>query len=487
MSSQDILKDIVRLEEEISSMKAKNRSAIFLREKELNELGYIDSFKGITLYSDRIEGDGRVISLGSNVDANISESGSISYTTETKGGGSRPTLTRITAGALVAGPVGAIIGATAQKQKKTKTITHQHDDRTATITISSKDGNISRTWNGDAAAGRSFATKIMNSVADYPKNKKFLESERKRIQGEIENIKKDSGIAEKEKELNGLLSQVPDKDRKNFEKANDSIKIALAAGIISIFTCFIPYLGVIAPIVAIFFAFKMKKIGVKGKKIIAALILGAIFLILSVIFTVVFTATYDPGSYSSKKTTDDSSEPQESSSIEIEDFSGKGALPAYNKLKNDGFNVKFVFDRTNNGGFSDEDFQSFVISSFNSSQYSEMPFVITRQESYGKDVTLYIDYLDVVNSNNKQIQRESNLESRLSIVSAMSACDLYGQAHYKNFKLHGVLGKIAEYASDDNTWFLKYYVDANGYSNKNMECYVSGTTNSPAVTKFVIY
>lgn len=83
--------------------------------------------------------------------------------------------------------------------------------------------------------------------------------------------------------------------------------------------------------------------------------------------------------------------------------------------------------------------------------------------------------------------REEALESKLGVIEAMTACEQYGKQNYRNFKMHSVLGKIAEYASDDDTWFLKYKVDADGYEQLTMECYVTGTSDSPIVKQFTVY
>ena len=172
----------------------------------------------------------------------------------------------------------------------------------------------------------------------------------------------------------------------------------------------------------------------------------------------------------------------------VSDYTGKDARQAYDELTHEGYSVRFAFDRNNNGGFSDSDFQDFVKNdSFGSASYAEMPFTVTNQVNSEHVVTLFVEYTDVYVEKNAQAAREKRLEEKLSIVSAMTACEQYGKSHYKNFKIHSIMGRIAERASDDNTWFLKYYVDYDGYKNKNMECYVSGTTSSPSVTKFSVY
>lgn len=171
----------------------------------------------------------------------------------------------------------------------------------------------------------------------------------------------------------------------------------------------------------------------------------------------------------------------------LKDYVGQDVKTAYEELTNSDYSIKFVFDRKNNGGFSEEDFQNYVINDMQADYYEENPYTVTKQESKDKNVTLYIEYSSVVVAEKAQKEKEEKLEEKLGIVNAMTACQQYGERNYKNFKMHSIIGKIAEYASDDNTWFLKYYVDANGYKNLNMECYVTGTNDNPQISGFTIY
>lgn len=83
--------------------------------------------------------------------------------------------------------------------------------------------------------------------------------------------------------------------------------------------------------------------------------------------------------------------------------------------------------------------------------------------------------------------KEDRLEKKLSSVNALTACELYGERNYQNFSIHKILGQIAEYAYDEDTWYMKYSVDYNGYENRAMECYVTGTSENPVVSKFLVY
>ena len=498
MVSRDLLDKITQLEAEISKIENRNKSLYAMKQKELNNLGLISTCHGIYLYQDRIIGDGRTIMLDSNVQAAVESNGQISYTTEVKGGGSRPTLTRIAAGGLIAGPLGAVIGATAQKKKKTKTITHEHDDRTVTLSIASDDGFITRTWAGDATEGRNFTTAIMNAVTDYSKNKKGIELRRKQLVKEMKELKEDNELTQKKKELRKLMDEVPEDDRKEIGKLNDKLKTSFISSIVGLLFCLFPIFGVIAPIVALVNIVGPRKLGVKDGKAKATFVMAIIGLIISSLMTIAFITTYKPEEYStnaedvtSQETNSNSVTNNETNSNSVtnneKNYIGSDAKVAYSELIASGYAVKFVFDRPNNAGFTEEQLQQTMLSDFESASYDEMPYVITKQSILYNTATLYVEYKSVVETNEAQATREENLSRVLSIESAMSACELYGQQNYSGFKMHSIVGKIAEYASDDSTWFLKYYVDADGYTNKAMECYVSGTTSSPVVTRYLVY
>lgn len=172
---------------------------------------------------------------------------------------------------------------------------------------------------------------------------------------------------------------------------------------------------------------------------------------------------------------------------EASDYIGQDAKQAYEELVANEYEVKFVFDRKNNGGFTDEGAQEFIIGEIKSDSYIDMPFVITKQENKGKKVTLYVDYASAVNTVQEAEKKKEALETKLGSVEAMTACEQYGKRNHREFKLHSILGKITEEAKDDNTWFMKYKVDADGYENLTMECSVTGTTANPEVISFIVY
>jgi hypothetical protein len=338
----------------------------------------------------------------------------------------------------------------------------------------------------------------MNAVTDYSKNKKGIELRRKQLVKEMKELKEDNELTQKKKELRKLMDEVPEDDRKEIGKLNDKLKTSFISSIVGLLFCLFPIFGVIAPIVALVNIAGPRKLGIKDGKAKATFVMAIIGLIISSLMTIAFITTYKPEEYStnvedvtSQETNSNSATNNETNSNSVtnneKNYIGSDAKVAYSELIASGYTVKFVFDRPNNAGFTEEQLQQTMLSDFESASYDEMPYVITKQSILYNTATLYVEYKSVVELNEAQATREENLSRVLSIESAMSACELYGQQNYSSFKMHSIVGRIAEYASDDSTWFLKYYVDADGYTNKAMECYVSGTTSSPVVTRYLVY
>lgn len=97
----------------------------------------------------------------------------------------------------------------------------------------------------------------------------------------------------------------------------------------------------------------------------------------------------------------------------------------------------------------------------------------------------------------KKAEEEKKREEANKIIDeieAFNACERRGKFEFPyGFKIHSVLGVIANQSIDNNTgWYFKYTVDiTNGFGatmkDKVMECKVHGTTASPSVDYFVVY
>lgn len=89
-------------------------------------------------------------------------------------------------------------------------------------------------------------------------------------------------------------------------------------------------------------------------------------------------------------------------------------------------------------------------------------------------------------------KEEEALSKKLEVGYAWVAVKNYGKSMYPyGFKLHSILGRIAEEPKDENTWFLKATCDVtNIYGAKGKftcEAEVTGTTENPEVISFVVY
>lgn len=86
----------------------------------------------------------------------------------------------------------------------------------------------------------------------------------------------------------------------------------------------------------------------------------------------------------------------------------------------------------------------------------------------------------------EQDKMEEALKEKLETGSAWIAAEKYGEAEYGDFELHYILGQIAIYAEDENTWHLKAECTVFGI-DKVCEAEVTGTSDNPEVIYFEVY
>lgn len=293
MISKEQVEKIEKIKKEISVLK-KDSLALEKQRDALSKFKRIDGIGGITLFQNRVVGSGRTLSLDSEISAKVETSGQVSYSVESSGGGSRPTLTRVVLGAAVAGPLGAVVGGVAQKKKKIKSTTVQHDDRTLRIIISSDEGIIDANINPALESrAREFARNVLNAKTDYPKLKKELEKEKKRLDKEIEDLRTNSPIDKKEKELEALLSEMSDDDRRTLKKIEKETKLYFFVSILSLVLFWFPIGPTILSILSVIESKKNQKYGLYEKRIKLTKRLGIIGSILSVI-TFLAIVLYNP-------------------------------------------------------------------------------------------------------------------------------------------------------------------------------------------------
>lgn len=99
--------------------------------------------------------------------------------------------------------------------------------------------------------------------------------------------------------------------------------------------------------------------------------------------------------------------------------------------------------------------------------------------------TIEVDLL--LASNAEHDEMTAALEEKLEVYYAWVAAEKYGQDQYgEDFELHYMIGKIEEYAEDENTWFLKAECSVDGVK-MTCEAKVTGTTEAPEVLAFDVY
>jgi len=174
------------------------------------------------------------------------------------------------------------------------------------------------------------------------------------------------------------------------------------------------------------------------------------------------------------------------SAINPEDIEGKDVVEASQVLKNLNYKVTLLHDQSKMDLTGE-------IESYDENTKKE--FVVVKLGDVNekdKEVTLYIDSLTNIAEKKKKAGMEKTLTDKLDPYYAWTAAQEYGKEQYPyGFKLHYIMGKLAQEPVDENIWFLKATCTVeNAYGNKidmNCEAQVTGTTNNPVVVDFKVY
>lgn len=171
---------------------------------------------------------------------------------------------------------------------------------------------------------------------------------------------------------------------------------------------------------------------------------------------------------------------------DIKSLTGSPLVDAKNKIQNYGYTATYFHAQTG------LDFTS-TLSVYTDDELSK--WVVTEVKSIDenkKTVQLSVNTAENIANNEAAAAAKTALESKLDPSYAWQAVEKYGDIQYPyGFKLHWIMGKLAQEPKDENTWFLKATVTVkNQYGTKLdgvCEAYVSGTTDNPQVTGFTVY
>lgn len=113
-------------------------------------------------------------------------------------------------------------------------------------------------------------------------------------------------------------------------------------------------------------------------------------------------------------------------------------------------------------------------------------------DSEAKTAQLEVNTSENISANEAQQATEEALEAKLPATYAWQAVSDYGEIQYPyGFKLHSIMGVLAEEAQDENTWYLKATCtitnEYNAEYEAECEAVVTGTKDSPTVTSFAVY
>lgn len=172
---------------------------------ERNLTGKIRSFGPCKLYGDRIEmGYGKKVMLSPDITAQVTVSGNTYSTTNVSGGGGSflGGMGGAIAGGLIAGPLGAGVGAMSGSRKEVKSTTEVHDDRKCFLSISGMGGaftcEVPVIQEGDA---RQFAAEIMSLGKSYPERKALYDSEMPPLRNQLATAKANTGAMDEAQKL----------------------------------------------------------------------------------------------------------------------------------------------------------------------------------------------------------------------------------------------------------------------------------------------
>lgn len=170
----------------------------------------------------------------------------------------------------------------------------------------------------------------------------------------------------------------------------------------------------------------------------------------------------------------------------IKELKGKNMQEAYSVLNANGFKATLTHEVTQ------MDFTNEIPSEGESEWPKWIVVDVKNINTTNKTVTLIVNHQDNIARIEAEKKQQQQLEAKLDPSVAWGSVEVYGKNQYPyGFKLHLLTGMLAERPEDDNTWFLKCKCTIeNAYGNKmdaTCEAKVTGTTDNPVVTYFVVY
>lgn len=182
---------IAQQEQEISELDQPSTDLKSMENSAVPDYDRLASFKGLKLYENRVEQSGASYSIPiEGIDVDVSINGDVYTTTETKEGKSRPTLTRMAAGAALGGGLGAAVGMASQKKEPGTSKTVVHDEREGVISVEGNGLRLSSKFPLSRKEGaEKFSEKIWDAKSKYSEAKERVAREREEREQEIDELR----------------------------------------------------------------------------------------------------------------------------------------------------------------------------------------------------------------------------------------------------------------------------------------------------------
>ena len=237
------------------------------------------------LYENRIEGEDGVMYLLDNpkMKISLSQTGDVHFSTKVSGGETYTgSISGMVVGGLIAGPIGAAMGALAPHSNGVKTEEVKHDTRCLVLEIAGPKGSIVLSepfvdQNGKEKKNfqlKLFHNKLLEAKNSYKKNKKAIDKKYVDVMGywkEYDMVENDYSTSTKVIK-NNQKAKKPTLSR----KTSDTGKTALIISIVSACLFFVPYINLILGIIGLILAIKSSKDYGRDGKTTVAIILSSV-------------------------------------------------------------------------------------------------------------------------------------------------------------------------------------------------------------------
>ncbi|HJB45999.1 MAG TPA: PASTA domain-containing protein [Candidatus Mediterraneibacter surreyensis] len=122
-------------------------------------------------------------------------------------------------------------------------------------------------------------------------------------------------------------------------------------------------------------------------------------------------------------------------------------------------------------------------------------WIVTDIKSFdidNKTIEIVVNTKENVAANEANKNMLNTLQNKLGASYAWQTVEKYGEDQYPyGFELHYIMGKLAEEALDENTWFLKASATVTNAvgteAEMTCEAKVSGTNEAPQIVDFIVY